>query len=1505
MKVDKYVEGYILSTCNALGSEINGVYEKGKDCIECLKDILRYLKRDDDDNNILRFLGSIRLLQTDLLPIIKRHNKDKEVFDFTLRILIALTNPALLLYKEDVPDDKLSRNVYLQIVSYLQEYKKAFNDADVWKILYEHLKDLLQIRPIERSNDEKLYIERIIILTRNVLHVPSDESVLKQTDNDLSIHDKILKCLHESKLNILILYLSANEEEHSYCLHVIEIVSLMFREHTAETLANSNETRSAAEKEKDLSELRIARMREQNMKMQKIQSTLASRFRGVYQVKNMKSISDNDYICHKLIKNVDEIKFDINKNARRKPKNKVRPADVDNSRQSTLSIRLLLKKFCIEFLKSYNKLLVSVKRELLRQVSDEHDDTYYLWAISYFMQFNRLYDFQPALVSETISIQSFHHIQTQITNYQEMMLSDKKKTNFWARRMQLGISTYKELLETLKMMCTSPDEVIKESADALISHVFYVIEYREMLLSLLSNYNEAKFPLSYLAELVESAQLFLKMLENHSKQHSEIIVQKKQKKIHRKKKKKPAVPAEPVNVEDQLKTQWEAISSELSATVEGLRTIPNVTPFDGASDISFEEQKVEAVYKIREALVANEPLQAVGLLRAARELWPEGDSFGATNIEHEPELLVLKEIHFSNLQRNPKENVVAEVEGSDSNEDEEDEEAEALPAVTEQKLDIISDVYRKYASPKVVQPCSLLLANYRNNKPQTNMCLIKLLHRIAWNCKMHALFFQSTIFVTFQKIFHDPDVNIDPVIKEFYRFSRFIMQKFFAAAEKNEKIYVELLFWKGTREAYELEEGYGASENKKREWTEEDEEELKHLYEENKDICIDGQDVADIILANFNHKIKTKRQVIGALKGLGLIKSVKDLKPQQRKDWLESEIVELQHLFEDNKSADDIMSIILDKLSIKRSRKAVVDKLLELNLISDRKEVRKKSSKRGKRNTNNSDSEDNSASESEASDTEYNQDNHIDNELNSDLASSGEENEINFFNNLEAERNLDKNSVPGVESSLHSENIDVQGSSEKNKKLAKVWEEQEIMELTALFHPNQDSDNIMQILLDSLSVKRPEKAIVKKLLELRLISDKKEIKKKGRKSEQKKSNMRNSPNDNTLHAADDDSEDDLVKPASSYSRKLKAKKKLKRSVLSDSSDEDNASVVKDTGTTESNKNQKMMNRKQPKPWREEEIMELNQFFLIYKESDDVMSSILGNLTTKRTKKDLLEKMLEIGLIKDKKEVQRKSAGKAAPLKSDVNTVPAKPKKKKLSEIWGEQEVIELNQLYETYKSSNDIMTDILNSLSVKRNKQNVVEKMLELKLIQDKKEIRKKRTKKNKVKHDSSEDNDSDNDKVIGKGRNRTKKSSPKSSDDESLPLSNIVSKNNGRDSSNIFTVESDSENIIEDKTLTVSSTHVNLKLDETSSEGSLVNGNEDSGVVVSSSNESSSFRNNKRKRLLIISDDSSDEDGALNREQPVDETAPISNFSDTLEDNIVSKKKKKMRVLEDSDDSS
>lgn len=52
----------------------------------------------------------------------------------------------------------------------------------------------------------------------------------QRIDDDASVHDRLLWAIHLSGMDDLLLFLSSSSAEQQWSLHVLEIVSLMFRD---------------------------------------------------------------------------------------------------------------------------------------------------------------------------------------------------------------------------------------------------------------------------------------------------------------------------------------------------------------------------------------------------------------------------------------------------------------------------------------------------------------------------------------------------------------------------------------------------------------------------------------------------------------------------------------------------------------------------------------------------------------------------------------------------------------------------------------------------------------------------------------------------------------------------------------------------------------------------------------------------------------------------------------------------------------------------------------------------------------------------------------------------------------------------------------------------------------------------------------------------------------------------------------------------------------------------
>uniref|UniRef100_A0A8C1XVR1 Timeless circadian clock n=1 Tax=Cyprinus carpio TaxID=7962 RepID=A0A8C1XVR1_CYPCA len=818
----------LLATCSALGYLEGDIYHKEPDCLESVKDLIRYLRHEDDTRDIRQQLGAGQILQNDLLPIITQHTQDKPLFDACIRLMVNLTQPALLCFGK-VPDDPAFRHHFLQVTSYLQAYKEAFADEKIFTVLSETLYNLLQLDWEQRAEEDNLLIERILLLVRNVLHVPADPYEEKNVDDDASIHDKLLWAIHMSGLDDLLKFLACAQSEQQWSFHILEIISLMFRDQTSELLVNAGQMRSAQEKQKDMQELELLRQKELAEKRSRtlLRGARHSRFRGSYVIQGLKAIGEKDVIFHQGLHNFKNYSHDVGKPTRRVPKRKQMAQDSENQRRSALNVRLFLREFCIDFLENcYNRLM-----------------------------------------------------------------------------MHLALKAYQELLLTVNEMDRSKDVNIQHSSNVIKSNIFYLMEFREIFLTLLRKYDERMQPRSFLRDLVESTHLFLKMLERFCKGRNSLVVQKKR--VKRRKRSQKTLQTEPTP--EDLEQTWQIVSQELRLS-ESLTQ--SAVPFDATSETPVDEQRTEALGRIQDCIMSCAGPEALSLLRAARAVWPEGDTFGSVEVEPEEELELLKQILFTKLPS---------------------------------KLTVHILLYLiLFANPSVVRPYIILLRSYSQNSVHTNHCITRMLHRLAVDLKMEALLYQLSIFSMFNKILEDPAVA---VYQELVTFAKYVLNRFFVFATKNNKAFVELLFWKNVGAVREMTEGYNkdGEGKKKSKWTPEEEEQLQRLYEEYKDSGV--PDIVETILPllSISH---TRREVVSHMVSMGLVDSVKDLKKERKGTrivlWTEEQEDELQVLFEEFRDSDDVLGNILKRITAKRSRARIVDKILSMGLVSDRRDLYKK-----------------------------------------------------------------------------------------------------------------------------------------------------------------------------------------------------------------------------------------------------------------------------------------------------------------------------------------------------------------------------------------------------------------------------------------------------------------------------------------------------------------------------------------------------------------------------------
>ncbi|KAG1662161.1 Protein timeless [Nymphon striatum] len=94
---------------------------------------------------------------------------------------------------------------------------------------------------------------------------------------------------------------------------------------------------------------------------------------------------------------------------------------------------------------------------------------------------------------------------------------------------------------------------------------------------------------------------------------------------------------------------WTSIADNLPSMLPEQHEIPSdLMPFDPTLDAEVDQKPI-ALFKIQKYLKEKELVRAIALLRASRDIWPDGDIFGAVGLPPEDEFLVLKEIFSADI----------------------------------------------------------------------------------------------------------------------------------------------------------------------------------------------------------------------------------------------------------------------------------------------------------------------------------------------------------------------------------------------------------------------------------------------------------------------------------------------------------------------------------------------------------------------------------------------------------------------------------------------------------------------------------------------------------------------------------------------------------------------------------------------------------------------------------------------------------------------------------------
>ncbi|KAL5999069.1 hypothetical protein ACLOJK_010019 [Asimina triloba] len=196
--------------CAGLGfaeEDANGTpigYKKSESCLENLKDLQRFLRRDDPQTrDVFKQVCKWNTVSNDLIPIIEHYQNERNLVITAVKVLVFLS----------MPIDPASSDISQQI-EYLWSLKKAATRNDTIAVIVSLLEEPLEHleREVFAEDDWKL-VQLVLTLFRNILAI-QDITLYQKASGAatqfLYLRDRLLEVLFHENVMDLILLLAQN-----------------------------------------------------------------------------------------------------------------------------------------------------------------------------------------------------------------------------------------------------------------------------------------------------------------------------------------------------------------------------------------------------------------------------------------------------------------------------------------------------------------------------------------------------------------------------------------------------------------------------------------------------------------------------------------------------------------------------------------------------------------------------------------------------------------------------------------------------------------------------------------------------------------------------------------------------------------------------------------------------------------------------------------------------------------------------------------------------------------------------------------------------------------------------------------------------------------------------------------------------------------------------------------------------------------------------------------------
>ncbi|XP_061996707.1 uncharacterized protein LOC133714583 [Rosa rugosa] len=798
--------------CNGLGIALDDDdgnrigYRKHKYCLDNLKDLLRFLRRDDPQNrDVFKEVCKWNIVSKDLIPIIEHCQEDRSLVLNAVKVLVFLTMPV-----------EPTSNDILQQIEFLWELKSSITSSDIVAVIVSLLESPLEnLESDVFTEDDWKLVQLVLTLFRNILSI-QDISLQQKSGGTasqfLSRRDSFLELLFRENVMDLVLAITQHIGDHrSYLSHdnllLLEIFHHTFIGQEPELIANAYSKGAKVEEDTIDSVNSLKSIMEEEKEKKRLKVSRHSNFGGTFIRLTMDGSKEvvkgrpTSASCNTLQKSQN----------RRGPIKKIAwdhgilPSTEDK-------ILELLHDFVNQFLSGgYNVLMQSIRQAIEKEHhSIQKSDVIVFFQVAQFVtsfQYHRHSISKPSLRAEAGTIEvpagkeadrtffrgdicgpiatSMNESMFQLVISKWRYAFDGLKETHDYKFLSAAGSLMKEMIRMLDLVLKLLPEDSKEpqTARILLYKLFYDQTEEGMthfLLGLLKSFDTHKQPRSDLADLVEMVYKVLRLMENLQASGT-LRVSKKSRKGRKRRK------LSEKETENKLSGEHDMAQKETDISNGEQLTDKSVTEKRSLDTSPNEKQDIS---------IPGQPDEGKNSL-----LETENFSGSQAQLDHKNSGDANGDLCYST---------------GDSSGDEQ------VAATTEVDFKV-SSLVSAFSNNSIIQKLCWLLKFYKSNLTRTNHYIVCMLRRISEDLELSPMLYQLSLLTIFYDILAEQNSSPCNEYENIVGFLKSLVRKMLKKMKHQPLLFVEILFWKTRKECHYINAEYllhelGQLRNESRNW---------------------------------------------------------------------------------------------------------------------------------------------------------------------------------------------------------------------------------------------------------------------------------------------------------------------------------------------------------------------------------------------------------------------------------------------------------------------------------------------------------------------------------------------------------------------------------------------------------------------------------------------------------------------------------------------------------------